>query len=661
MPKRLFFVPLIFLFLFACGRQAQQSAPVFVQIKKLTYSREPNLQKWSDLFKSIKTPKDKYLFVLSAGQTKLDTLFPLLKTIFRQSTDDSLRSLAVFSMAQVNPQKSGTFFLQLLTQNNLSPKLTQRLISALGFCGEAKSIPALENFARNDAFKKTAFYALAQLARSGNSDPAFLNQLFDSTHVAPPSAAEAYYLYYNNLNSAQMGRLLAWLPQSRSGAQILILKKLAKLSQKNAFQNFAADSTNNQRLRSFLLKELSKPGNSWRALLPELNLSAQFQDSIFFAAVQKHTSDSLPCVRIQAFKALSAIDAQKALPLLVDQFGALPFTHEKAEICKLIAKIDPSTGYLLINQNLDKGNSYFKRTLLSALAMTKFPLAVRMLRQFLQVDDPILIAGAYSALKSIHRVRGSDVQQLLNSKYASVVGLALSDWFATHQPPAKDILLMLYKKFHQADQFELQLDIASLLKKQGTLSPAEADTLRKYLAHPFIAKKLFGELGIPIVPKAFDLKRLPRYLQPDSLQFDTHPLVEIKTSKGSFRMELFPEFAPLTVKNFLHLANHKFYDKLYFHRVVDDFVVQGGDPTGTGWGGTNYLIPSEHSPLPFVRGTVGIATAGFDTGSSQFFICHSAQPHLNGRYTAFGKVIKGMNTVDKIEQGDLILTIKQVR
>ena len=90
---------------------------------------------------------------------------------------------------------------------------------------------------------------------------------------------------------------------------------------------------------------------------------------------------------------------------------------------------------------------------------------------------------------------------------------------------------------------------------------------------------------------------------------------------------------------------------------MPDFVVQGGDPMGDGWGGTDYLIPSEDNDLPFVRGSLGIATAGFDTGSCQFFICHSEQTHLNGNYTNFGQVIAGMDIVEKILPGDRILDV----
>lgn len=131
-------------------------------------------------------------------------------------------------------------------------------------------------------------------------------------------------------------------------------------------------------------------------------------------------------------------------------------------------------------------------------------------------------------------------------------------------------------------------------------------------------------------------------------------IVTVKTSKGNIKIELFPDVAPFTVMNFLKLSENNYYDGSIFHRVVSNFVIQGGDPTGTGFSGPGYSIRSELSDLPFERGMVGMASSGKDTEGSQFFITHSATPHLDGKYTLFGKVIEGMDVVDKIMIGDVI-------
>ena len=127
---------------------------------------------------------------------------------------------------------------------------------------------------------------------------------------------------------------------------------------------------------------------------------------------------------------------------------------------------------------------------------------------------------------------------------------------------------------------------------------------------------------------------------------------------GEIRMEFFPEDAPKTVENFVGLAKKGFYNGLAFHRVVPDFVVQGGDPKGDGTGGPGYTIKAEFNNQKHVRGSVAMARSQHpDSAGSQFYICHGPTPHLDGQYTVFGRVTAGMEHVDKIKQGDRMTTV----
>lgn len=130
------------------------------------------------------------------------------------------------------------------------------------------------------------------------------------------------------------------------------------------------------------------------------------------------------------------------------------------------------------------------------------------------------------------------------------------------------------------------------------------------------------------------------------------PKVVCTTDRGDFTIQLDGEIAPNTCAMFMDLIQRGYYEDLIFHRVVPDFVVQGGDPRGDGWGGPGYTIRSEWSRAKYERAFVGIAHDGKDTGGSQFFVTLSEQPHLNGRYTIFGEVVEGMEIVDKMEAGD---------
>lgn len=131
----------------------------------------------------------------------------------------------------------------------------------------------------------------------------------------------------------------------------------------------------------------------------------------------------------------------------------------------------------------------------------------------------------------------------------------------------------------------------------------------------------------------------------------------VTTSKGSFTIELLPSDAPLTVDNFVRLAQRGYFGGVTVHRVVPNFVIQDGDPRGDGNGGPGYQIRCEINQVPYERAAVGMALSGKDTGGSQWFVTHSPQPHLDGGYTVFGRVIAGMEVVDSIVRGDKIRSI----
>jgi peptidyl-prolyl cis-trans isomerase B (cyclophilin B) len=134
----------------------------------------------------------------------------------------------------------------------------------------------------------------------------------------------------------------------------------------------------------------------------------------------------------------------------------------------------------------------------------------------------------------------------------------------------------------------------------------------------------------------------------------------IETSRGVIELELYPQHAPKTVNNFVFLTKEGFYDDVSFHRVIKNFMIQGGDPTGTGRGGPGYKFADElkENPLKHETGVISMANSGPNTNGSQFFITHSPQPHLNGRHTVFGKVVSGQDVVDAIQQGDKMLRVE---
>ena len=149
------------------------------------------------------------------------------------------------------------------------------------------------------------------------------------------------------------------------------------------------------------------------------------------------------------------------------------------------------------------------------------------------------------------------------------------------------------------------------------------------------------------------------YSKAPSMKIDTSKqyTATIETERGGLVLELFASDVSVTVNNFVALARDGFYDGTTFHRVLPDFMAQGGDPTGTGTGGPGYTFADEFSEHTHVTGALSMANAGPNTNGSQFFITYAPQPHLNGKHSVFGQLTEGMDVLKKIRQGD---TIKKI-
>lgn len=192
-----------------------------------------------------------------------------------------------------------------------------------------------------------------------------------------------------------------------------------------------------------------------------------------------------------------------------------------------------------------------------------------------------------------------------------------------------------------------------LTGKVAKPAPAAAASVR-----PWLSRVDLGEDGKRLA-KMLNLNpgSMPPRDVPSLTEVRTIRSARVLTEEGEIRLSLLPEEAPYTVWNFAKLAEQGYFDGLVFHRVVSDFVIQGGDPRGDGWGGPGYAIPDEINDVPYDTGTVGMALSGPDTGGSQWFITLSPQPHLDGGYTVFAEVTSGMQYARAIDPGERILRV----
>ncbi len=318
--------------------------------------------------------------------------------------------------------------------------------------------------------------------------------------------------------------------------------------------------------------------------------------------------------------------------------------------------------------------------LLGALAATGSKEAFGDISGHLDDPDPLIRRSALDALQSLARQHPADGRLSDAAFTASIAALGSGDMAVTTTAAANlgDSLIMRRES------------VPALLEALGSLrSPADIEAIQEIcrtlgkigdtravgplgslmasgdapaaLAASAALTSITGEAG---GSKGVTMRE-PLHVDFDFEMLeglpDTISLV-LETNRGEIGMEWYRDAAPFTILSMLKLAEREgFYRGLIFHRVVPNFVVQGGDPRGDGWGGPGYALRSEFSPLSYETGTIGIASAGKDTEGSQFFITQSPQPHLDGRYTIIGRVVRGMDVVDQIQVGDRILDIARRR
>jgi cyclophilin family peptidyl-prolyl cis-trans isomerase len=254
--------------------------------------------------------------------------------------------------------------------------------------------------------------------------------------------------------------------------------------------------------------------------------------------------------------------------------------------------------------------------------------------------DESVRAAAVAALARDPRQRGHPATML------PVLELALDDVGADARVAAVNFLTAAWRRDSTRFDPTLRAQLAAL--------PPPADPLSQRAAANFPPLATWSRIPIAPRPPAFYRGIVDSIVAPSP---DNPPRATIHTERGSITLELFGMDAPLTVHNFISLARRGYYDGLNFHRVVPNFVAQDGDPAGTGSGGPGYSIRDELNPRRYERGALGMALSGPDTGGSQYFITHSPQPHLDGGYTVFGRVVEGFNVLDAIVEGDRIIRV----
>ncbi|MFH1194464.1 MAG: peptidylprolyl isomerase [bacterium] len=252
------------------------------------------------------------------------------------------------------------------------------------------------------------------------------------------------------------------------------------------------------------------------------------------------------------------------------------------------------------------------------------------------------------------------VLSLANSEFPSTISITAegldSNFVSVYNSQLQQIILEQTFKYMNNPQYVES--IFSLTNLAGRINDSFKQNIEVILksSQLYSIQKFISKMEGEVLP----LKRNTAMFEKFWTNSFNYKMAAVETNKGTFVIKLLPEYAPISVGNFCALINEGFYNNVLFHRVVPNFVIQAGDPSSTGWGGPGYEIISEFSPLHFEEGTVGMASAGKDTEGSQWFVMHNKYPHLDTRYTVFGEIIEGQEIVDKIDQDDIIKTIKLI-
>ncbi len=398
-----------------------------------------------------------------------------------------------------------------------------------------------------------------------------------------------------------------------------------------------------------------------------------------FSATNEHVALSAMAAFGDMLKGTGSIPEEQETELWkIAETVESPLTiRRQAEAFLALAKIERSRAYERLAR-IHPLDEWLRARYLAALGMTGDTLALPHILRDQNHKNPLVASSVLEGLQhlaelnphnhSLLRVVTGSAVRGLESRDISVLSTAASILAdsAFRTPAAVPVLLRTLQGLHEPGDTEAMQQViqtlgalhdtnavATLLERLAgsdrTVAESAAAALQEITGRSYRDSIHVRLTSVPTREDSVFLARLS----------DT-VLVRMQCSEGALLLELYPNVAPYTVMSFLKLAARDFFNGLRFHRVVPNFVVQGGDPRGDGWGGPGYSIRSEFSPFYFERGTLGMASAGKDTEGSQFFITHSPQPHLDGRYTIFGKVRDGMDVVDRLQVGDLITRVTVV-
>ena len=583
-------------------------------------------------------------------------------------TDADVRQMAAFALGLL-ADKTAVSALTAALQD-ASPAVRGRAAEALGLIGDAGSAPAVGEMV-STLVKSGAIASMPpdeeQWPKSPESDAVRLG-LFALVRLKgyEPLAAAV---------QDASGQVSGWWPVAFALSRINdprampLLQRLARTPGRYT-RAFAArglgalkDATSVPLLRSMLEQAKADPAISFSIVHALGQIGAPEGAEPILAVLTAEGTD--PSLRLEAVTALGVLKSEPALPyvqdLLTDDWPVM-----RAAAVRATAAIDPE-GFPTVLSGLEPDQYWAVRAAIAdALRSVAPEVAIARLRAMLDDQDKRVVP---SAIDGLARLKAPDMDAVLFAQLKTAdIGIRAAAARAIGQlkPAGGPAALRDAWGAAQGDNsFDVREEVLTALTAYGAGEAVE--TLKAALADKDWALRLKAAAMLKTLDPSIETTQAIRpapgapiapYDAAELVDPKVSPHAFLETAKGTIEIELSVLDAPQTAQNFITLARKGYFNGLQIHRVVPNFVIQGGDPRGDGTGGPGYSIRDELNDRPYLRGTVGMALSGPDTGGSQFFITHSPQPHLDAKFTVFGHVVSGMEVVDKIQQLDVIERVR---
>ncbi len=638
------------------------------------------------------SPKHRAQAVYAMASVQDTTMLkPLAKMLL--DTSVAVRVNTAFALGQSSAMQTYTVATVILLNHYAQEKnerVREALIDALGKCGDARAAEWLVSLKHKSVKLKIASaLALSRIAQRGilsqaQADKAskYCYQLIRDNKGSLIRFAATYFFVRtpitvwtgvaDSLAVLLNDKLMRTLPEAQSN----IIRALARANKPTYIKVLIDAST----------------VSDWRVRYECVRALSRFTIDSVQNRILAMTSDNNLHVQLAALR--SVFDN----PMVVHD----EFIHQAKTIClrpltdwrvrasylNIIARRDPNWVLVLMDRWREIPNSEFMATLCDGFAIMQKSEVWAMLDSLSQtrVNNTTIVAVA--ALRALHSkwqverrdsTQGYRLSEIVNVYYpiwlralksgdialVSTAAEYCTDSLFAQKGSANEMIALLRTVRPFTDVEMVQSLTGALVKLRAVQAIPILDSLQNSpddgiaLACGNALSALQNIAGVAQKPS---IARKARYTAPYTMN-DIRALAlnqecTLQTSAGAITLKLFPDLAPISVLNFLAHARRGLFNDVPFHRVVSNFVIQGGDyERRDGYGGPRFTIPSEFTHIPFTRGTLGMASAGKDTEGSQYFIMHSYAPHLDGRYTAFGQVITGLDVVDAVLQGHKVLSV----